>query len=477
MIALESFLPLIILGLGSLGFLLCGNFLRSYRIESLLAVALIVAAGCCTLNIGNSVVDGGVSSIWVDGFSKFLALLLCIGGILSIVANDRVVSSERQVDISEYYYLMLASLCGALLMVFAADYLTMFIGLEVMSLALYCLCGARLGQKRSSEAALKYFLLGCFSSAFFLYGVALWYGATGSLGISGNVAEIQASPALLIVSFLFLLIGIGFKLGLTPFHFWVPDVYQGSPTSVVTFMSYAVKVAAVAALLKIVIISFGILQGWAIAPLWIVSILAMCVGNVAALQQQNLTRMLAYSSVAQAGYILIGVITAAGSPEGVVAALFYLVSYCVMTIGAFASLSVLGAGSETVADLKGVGRKNPFLGAVMTLFFLGLAGLPPSLAGFVGKVYLFTSGLSEGFYGLVIIAAVNTAISCAYYCRVPYALFFQQEDDSAGRLKLSLGWAARTSLGICGVLVVILGIVPEHLVSVAQEAATALFIW
>ncbi len=476
MTALESFLPLLILGIGSLLFLVFGKVLTKYRLESVLATTLIAATGYCTLMMSNSVIDGAEASIWIDGFSKLLGVVLCAGGILTVVLNDQVVSKEQLVDRSEYYYLLLASLAGALLMVFAADYLTMFIGLEVMSLSLYCLCGGRLKQRSSSEAGLKYFLLGCFSSAFFLYGIALWYGATGSLSLSGSIGELSGSPELLIVSFLFLLVGIGFKLGLTPFHYWVPDVYQGSPTSVVTFMSYAVKVAGVGALLKIVIISFGVLQAWAIAPLWIVSILAMCVGNVAALQQQDIRRMLAYSSVAQAGYMLIGVITSGGSPEGVVAALFYLVSYCAMSIGAFGVLSVIGPSIARVSDLKGLGRRQPFLGVVMTLFFLGLAGLPPSLAGFVGKVYLFTAGLSEGYYGLVIIAAINSAISCAYYCRIPYALFFQSEETESGS-EILLSFATRASLTMCAFLVVMIGIAPDSLVLAAQEAATALLIW
>lgn len=476
MTALESFLPLLILGIGSLLFLVFGKVLTKYRLESVLATTLIAATGYCTLMMSNSVIDGAEASIWIDGFSKLLGVVLCAGGILTVVLNDQVVSKEQLVDRSEYYYLLLASLAGALLMVFAADYLTMFIGLEVMSLSLYCLCGGRLKQRSSSEAGLKYFLLGCFSSAFFLYGMALWYGATGSLGLGGSIGELSGSPELLIISFLFLLVGIGFKLGLTPFHYWVPDVYQGSPTSVVTFMSYAVKVASIGALLKIVIISFGVLQAWAIAPLWIVSILAMCVGNVAALQQQDIRRMLAYSSVAQAGYMLIGVITSGGSPEGVVAALFYLVSYCVMSIGAFGVLSVIGSSIARVSDLKGLGKRHPFLGVVMTLFFLGLAGLPPSLAGFVGKVYLFTAGLSEGYYGLVIIAAINSAISCAYYCRIPYALFFQSEETESGS-EILLSLATRASLAMCALLVVIIGIAPDPLVLAAQEAATALLIW
>lgn len=476
MTALESFLPLLILGIGSLLFLVFGKVLARCRLESVLATILIAATGYCTLRISNSVVDVTEASVWVDGFSKLLGVVLCAGGILTVVLNNQVVAKEQLVDSSEYYYLLLASLAGALLMVFAADYLTLFIGLEVMSLSLYCLCGGRLKQRNSAEAGLKYFLLGCFSSAFFLYGIALWYGATGSLSLSGSIGELSGSPELLIVSFLFLLVGIGFKLGLTPFHYWVPDVYQGSPTSVVTFMSYAVKVAAVGALLKIVIISFGVLQAWAIAPLWIVSILAMCVGNVAALQQQDVRRMLAYSSVAQAGYILIGVITSGGSPEGVVATLFYLISYCAMSIGAFGVLSVLGPSIACVSDLKGLGRRNPFLGAVMTLFFLGLAGLPPSLAGFVGKVYLFTAGLSEGYYGLVIIAAINSAISCAYYCRIPYAMFFQRGEAESGA-EILVSFATRASLAMCAFLVVMIGIAPDSLVLAAQEAATALLIW
>lgn len=476
MTTLESFSPVLILSIGSLAFLLVGNWFQSRRLESTVAVSLLGLALYSTCSLSNSAVESGLSGLWIDGFSKLLGAMLCGGGIAGVFLSSTVVAREQVVDRNEYYYLLLASLCGALLMVFAADYLTLFIGLEVMSLALYCLCGSRLGDKNSSEAALKYFLLGCFSSAFFLFGIALWYGATGTLSLNGNIGELVGLPTLLVVSFLFMLVGIAFKLGLAPFHFWVPDVYQGSPTTIVTFMSYAVKIAAVGALLKIVVVSFGVLQAWIMAPLWILSMLAMCVGNVAALQQQSIKRMLAYSSIAQAGYILIGVVTAGGSPDGVVASLFYLLSYCVMTIGAFGVLALFGGAVETVSDLKGLGRRAPFLGISMTLIFLGLAGLPPSLAGFIGKVYLFTSGISEGFYGLVIVAAINTAIACAYYCRIPYALFLQESDRDATPVE-GIGVGATASLAICVLLIVFIGIVPEKLVLYAQEAASALFIW
>jgi NADH-quinone oxidoreductase subunit N len=373
--------------------------------------------------------------------------------------------------INEYYYLLLTSLCGALIMVFASDFLTLFIGVEVASLALYCLCGARISDRRSSEASMKYFLLGCFSSAFLLYGIALWYGATGSLALepAGGVARsIGPTTAL---SFLMILVGIAFKIGLAPFHFWVPDVYQGSPTSVTTFMSCVVKVAAVAALLKIGTTTFGFSDLWAFGPLWILSIVAMTVGNFAALQQRSVKRMLAYSSVAQAGYMMIGIAVAGRTPEALSATLFYLVAYCAMTIGAFGVLSVMGPDVDDVKDLKGLGKRSPFLALSMTVLFLALAGLPPGLAGLMGKVYLFSAALSAKFYGLAIIAALNSALACAYYFRVPMAIYFQEAESHS---PVPVPFPAFVALGVCVVAVVFLGVFPEPLLAAVRAATESL---
>jgi NADH-quinone oxidoreductase subunit N len=320
---------------------------------------------------------------------------------------------------------------------------------------------------------MKYFLLGCFSSAFLLYGIAMWYGVTGSLAMTpiGNV--ISSTSPMLALSFLMIFVGVGFKIGLAPFHFWVPDVYQGSPTSVTTFMGCVVKVAAVAALVKVAASSFGFSQMWAVGPLWIASVISMTAGNLAALQQRSVKRLLAYSSVAQAGYMMIGLAVAGVSPEAVASTLFYLVTYCAMTVGAFGVLSIVGPDADTIDDLRGLSKRSPFLAAVMTLLFLALAGLPPGLAGLIGKLYVFSAALSAKFYGLAIIGALNSALACAYYFRVPMAMYFQEPREPQ---RVLVPYQAYLALSLCAVTVVMLGLMPEPLVAAARAAASSFFV-
>lgn len=470
--AIAPFAPILVLSLGSLSYLLCGAWIERLRLAGAVAVVLVAAAIWVTLGLGDS--TAAVSyGVVVNSGTRLLALVACVSALVSIVVTSGSIERENIVMLSEYYYLLLTSLCGALIMVFASDFLTLFIGVEIASLALYCLCGARVTQRRSSEASMKYFLLGCFSSAFLLYGIAMWYGVTGSLAmtVAGDAAN-SANP-MVALSFLMIFVGIAFKIGLAPFHLWVPDVYQGSPTSVTTFMSCVVKVAAVAALVKVAGSSFGFSEMWTTGPLWLASVVAMTVGNLAALQQRSVKRLLAYSSVAQAGYMMIGLAVAGVSPEAVASTLFYLISYCAMTVGAFGVLTVIGPDTDSIDDLRGLAKRSPFLAAVMTVLFLALAGLPPSLAGLIGKVYVFSAALSAKFYGLAIIGALNSALACAYYFRVPMAMYFQEPLD---KQRVVVPYQAYLALSLCAVMVVVFGLIPEPLVSAAQDAAQSLLV-
>lgn len=466
--ALASFAPILVLSLGSLGYLLGTKTIEKLRIGAALAAILIAVAAWFSVGLVESapVVRYGLS---ITSFSKLMCLVACCGAFVSVIATASSLEKEGITTVSEYYYLTISSLCGALIMIFASDFLTLFIGVEVASLALYCLCGARVTSRRSSEASMKYFLLGCFSSACLLYGIAAWYGATGSLVIAKSNALIAHGP-LMALSFILILVGIAFKIGLAPFHFWVPDVYQGSPTSVTTFMSCVVKVAAVAALVKISSSAFGYSEIWSSGSLWLLSMVAMTVGNLAALQQKSVKRMLAYSSVAQAGYMMIGLAVAGQGTGSIAATIFYLMTYCAMTVGAFGVLSVMGPDVDDVQDLRGLSKRSPFLALAMTLFFLGLAGLPPSLAGLMGKVYLFSSAIAAKYYGLAIVAALNSALACAYYVRVPIAIYFQPSDGAA---RVSVSRGAVLALAACAVAVVVFGLLPETLLVAAREAAAA----
>jgi len=464
--ALTPFTPILVLSVGSLGYLVGGRILEARRAAALFAVVLVAAAVWCTAGLSDSLAAVSYGVV-VNSGTRLLALVACIAALVSIVATSGALEQEKITMVSEYYYLTITSLCGALIMVFASDFLTLFIGVEVASLALYCLCAARVTERRSSEAAMKYFLLGCFSSGFLLYGIALWYGATGSLALDARGAVALNAP-IIALSFLMILFGLAFKLGLAPFHFWVPDVYQGAPTSVTTFMSCIVKVAAVAALVRIVGTSFGFSEIWVVGPLWIISVLAMTVGNLAALQQRSVKRLLAYSSVAQAGYMMMGVAVAGSAPGALGATFYYVIAYCAMTIGAFSVLSAIGPDADSIDDMKGLIKHSPFLAVCMTLFFLALAGLPPSLAGLMGKVYLFSSALSAEWYGLAIIAALNSALACAYYARVPLAIFSSSTEKGD---VLSVPFGAKVAIGACAIAVVVFGLLPERLIQAVRAAA------
>ena len=461
--ALTPYVPVLTLSLGSLGYLLSGQLLERMRLTAIYALGLIAVAAYLTVRLAPVPLAPGYGFI-VDNFTQFFALLACIGAFLSIIGTASSLTSEKLGMVSEYYFLMLTSLCGALVMIFASDFLTLFIGVEVASLGLYCLCGARISKSASSESALKYFLLGCVSSAFMLFGIALWYGNTGGLLIT----KPEVVNVLTIMSFILMMVGFAFKIGLAPFHLWVPDVYQGAPTSVTTFMSCVVKVAAFGALFKVALQAFELPSAWSTGILWFLSVVAMTVGNLAALQQRSIKRMLAYSSVAQAGYMMIGLTTLGADSSVLAASIFYLTSYCAMTIGAFTVLSVLGPDADDVQDLKGLVKRSPFLAVSMSLFFLALAGLPPSMAGLMGKVYLFSGALSTGFYGLAIIAVLNSALACAYYFRVPAAMLFQAP-ASPEPVRVSV--FSTFALTFCVAAVVGIGVFPEPLVAVCQTVA------
>jgi NADH-quinone oxidoreductase subunit N len=464
------FAPILVLSLGGLGYLLCGSWLERFRATSVLAVAILVAAICATIALPDS--TAAVShGVLVNAGTRLFALVACVSALVSIIATSSTLQREKIVMLSEYYYLLITSLCGVLVMIFASDFLTLFIGVEVASLALYCLCGAQVTERRSSEASMKYFLLGCFSSAFLLYGIAIWYGCTGTLSMVSPTAAAANSPSMLALSFLMIFVGVGFKIGLAPFHFWVPDVYQGSPTSVTTFMSCVVKVAAIAALIKVSASSFGFSEIWAVGPLWIVSVLAMTFGNLAALQQRSVKRLLAYSSVAQGGYMMMGLVAAGTSSTAVSATIFYMISYCAMTIGAFGVLGVIGPDADDIDALRGLGKRSPFLAAVMTILVLALAGLPPGLAGLIGKVYLFSEALNAHFYGLAVIAALNSALACAYYFRIPMAIYFLEANDPAS---IKVPVTAFIALSLCAACAIVFGVTPEPILQAVGDAVASM---
>jgi NADH-quinone oxidoreductase subunit N len=401
-------------------------------------------------------------TILLDNFALFFTQI-CIGAAaLTILSAVHYVREMRILE-GEFYVLILFATVGMIIMAASNDLMVFFLGLETMSVAVYVLTGMWRSSARSSEAAMKYFLMGSFATGFLLYGIALIYGATGSTHLGAISTFLSQSPAdwplYLVAGALLLLIGFGFKVAAVPFHFWVPDVYEGAPTPVTGFMSVAVKAAAFGAWARILLHRLSALDGEWIVPLWIIAVATMTLGNLLALSQSSVKRMLAYSSIAHAGYILIAVVV--GEEWGGGPLLFYLLAYTLMTIGAFAVLTALaetrGGPRETYADFAGLGYKRPFLALAMSVFMLSLAGFPP-LAGFTGKFYIFRSAVLSGHTLLAIIGVLNSLLSVAYYLRVIVAMYMQEGGAEGKAFRQSPYLYAAVTVAVLGTLY--LGIVP-----------------
>jgi NADH-quinone oxidoreductase subunit N len=406
-----------------------------------------------------------------DGFTVFFTLLLCAIGALAVLLSWDYVRRTR-INQAEYYALLLCSTMGMIVMAASNDLITVFLGLELMSLALYVLVGFRRSRLESNEAAMKYFLLGAFASGFLLYGIALLYGATGTTNLPAMARFLTGSAMignpLFLIGTLLLLTGFAFKVSAVPFHMWTPDAYEGAPTSVTAFMSVGAKAAGFAALLRVSLLVLGDVHAqWAPALSWIAA-LTMTVGNVSALMQSNLKRMLAYSSIAHAGYILVAVI--AGGPDGGAAALFYLAVYAFMNLGAFGILTLLGKGVEErvlMSDVQGLGFRQPLLGLALSLFMISLAGIPPT-AGFMGKVYVFNTAVQQGLIPLVIIGVLNSVVSVYYYLRVTVALYMQEPQGEATHVSWAL--PGTVALVVAAVVTVWIGLQASGLLEMAQRS-------
>ena len=410
-----------------------------------------------------------------DGFTLFFTLLFCGIGILgTLISWDY--ARRTGIGRAEYYALLVGSALGMILMAASNDLITIFLGLELMSLALYVLVGFRRSRLDSNEAAIKYFLLGAFASGFLLYGIALCYGATGTTNLTRMSEFLAASPiqdnTLLVVGGLLLLTGLAFKISAVPFHMWTPDAYEGAPTAVTGYMSAGAKAAGFAALLRLVLHPLaGLHQAW--GPLVaVVAVLTMTVGNVTALLQLNLKRMLAYSSIAHAGYLLVAVV--AGGTDGAAAALLYLAVYAVMNLGAFGVLTLLGREHEErvlLGDVAGLGFRKPWLGLAMAIFMLSLAGIPPT-AGFMAKVYLFGVAVRSGHVPLVIVAVLNSVVSVFYYLRVTVAMYMEEPQGEPTALSRSIPGAIALVAAVA--LTLWWGVQARVLLDVAQRSVLGL---
>ncbi|MDX9990956.1 MAG: NADH-quinone oxidoreductase subunit N [Anaerolineales bacterium] len=442
----------------------------------LAALGLLLALAVSLSQSGREAVGFG-GMVMLDGFSTFLTSLLAVSGLLGIgVAFNYI--KRMDIERGEYYALLLFSVVGMMLMAQASDLIVTFIALEILSIPLYILAAIAYPKTDSEEAGIKYFLLGAFASGFLVYGIALTFGATGSTALNQILASIAAGAAnlpLLVAGAGLILVGFGFKIAAVPFHMWTPDVYQGAPTSVTAFMAAGAKIAGFAALLRIFALGLPALAADLTQVLIVLSALSMLVGNFVAIVQTDIKRMLAYSSIAQAGYILMAFVPYA-NPQvhalSVSAALFYLVVYALTSFGAWGvviSLEKENGQGLKIDDYAGLARKQPFLAAAMTVFMLSLIGLPPTL-GLVGKFYLFRAVIAGGFYPLAVVGVLTSLISAYYYLRVVVKMYMQDGDPQVTRE----GWLDFT-IGAMAVLTVLVSFYPAPLFDWASRAVLALF--
>lgn len=439
-------------------------------------VALIAAIPLSLITFTNpGPAFGGM--LLIDGFATFFRLLVLIVGALTIILS-RPYFERENAESGEYYALLLFSIVGQCLMASANELIMIFLGLEISSISSYVLAGYLRRDSRNNEAALKYFLLGSFATAFFLYGISMVYGATGSTNLAdirqALISDALTTPdRLLFAAAALMFAGFAFKVGAAPFQVWVPDVYQGAPTPVAAFLSAGPKAAAFAVLLRVFFTTFIPFSDQWEPIIWVTALVTMLVGNLAALVQRNIKRMLAYSSVAHAGYVLIAIST--HSDIGTAAAMFYLAAYAFMNVGAFAVVAHCGRKGETrmeVTDFAGLAIHQPFLAAILAFFMFSLIGIPLT-GGFFGKFYIFKSAIDSQFYWLAALGLANSALAAYYYLRVVVVMYMYEPAEEVSTVPpLDLG--LKTVLGVCGAGTVFLGVFPTALLALVSNWAVFL---
>ncbi len=483
-ISIVAVLPAILIALTALAVLMLTPILPRDRQHTTGWVALggilLTLAVCVGLWAGQSAQYAFSRGVVLDGFGLFFDSASLVGSAIAVLLSLNYLTLE-DIDHGEYYSLLLFSIAGMMLLGSAHDLVVFFLALEGLSLALYVLAGFNRTSLRSEEAGMKYFLLGAFSFGFLLYGIALVYGATGVTAYTDIADALQrngdlVTAPLMRVGIGLILVGFGFKLAFVPFHQWTPDVYDGAPTPVTAFMSVGTKVAVFGALLRMMSVAFPAMRAdWSLI-LWGMAILTMLLGNVVALTQTSVKRLLAYSSIAQAGYVLIGVIARASDVSSAVpSVMFYLMSYTVMNLGAFAVVIALAERGEphtNIEDYAGLGRRQPLLAGAMAVFMFSLAGIPPT-AGFIGKFYLFYAAVEANYPELAIVGVIATAISVFYYLRIIVVMYLRQPDTSVAQTRLVVPGALSFSLMLTAVVTIGLGLFPVVLVWLTQAAQAA----
>jgi NADH-quinone oxidoreductase subunit N len=465
-------MPEMVLALGAMALLMLGAF-RGQGTTALvtgLAVCLLIVTGVLVLTLpaGKLVTFGG--SFIVDDFARFLKIVALIGSVATLVLSVEFLSDPSG-RIFEYSILVLLSTLGMMVLISAGDLIALYLGLELMSLALYVVAASNRDNVKSTEAGLKYFVLGALSSGMLLYGASLIYGFTGTVSFTGIAAVAKTGSIGIVFGIVFLLAGLCFKVSAVPFHMWTPDVYEGAPTPVTAFFASAPKVAALAVFTRVTLTAFpGIVTQWQQIVVF-VAIASMALGSFAAIGQRNIKRLMAYSSIGHMGFALVGL--AAGTAEGAQGVLVYIAIYVAMTLGSFAVILTMrrnGQSLENISDFAGLSRTNPVIAFIFAMLLFSLAGVPP-LAGFFGKWYVFVAAIKADLFTLAVIGVLTSVVGAYYYLSIVKVMYF---DEPLGRLdpvRLEFG----TVLAIAGVFNIFFFVYPGPLVSMASAAAKSLF--
>jgi len=478
-------LPELVLTGGACLLLLVDVFVpRSNRLLAWMTMGILGVAGVSLMAVDgvNTTVARGLVAI--DGFAFFFKILFLLAALLTVAMSSRYLAVEG-VRPGEYYFLIICATLGMMFMAGGIDLITLFIGLETMAVSFYVLVGYIRPNRRSNEAAIKYFVLGTFSMAILIYGMSLLYGLTGTTHLRTIATTLTAGDGglLLPLAVMLLVAGLGFKIAAVPFHMWAPDVYEGAPSPVTAFLSVGSKAASFAMLLRIFVeglpgfrlagvgVAWGVPFGWT-AFFYVLAVMTMTIGNIGALTQGNIKRMLAYSSIAHAGYVLIGIV--AGTTRGVTAALVYLMVYAFMQLGAFAVVVIMrraNTAGDELKDLTGLSTAHPAAAIAMLIFILSLGGIPPT-AGFMGKLWVFGAAIDAGYVWLAVIGVANSALSLYYYIRVVVFMWSPDPGGETAPLRISPALAAVLIAAAVGTIA--LGIYPRLLFGLAEVSASTL---
>src|SRR5438874_11266893 len=465
-------LPELVLAAGAMVLLLLGAYRgqQTTRLVTGLAICLLVLAGGLELLLPAGKLTTFAGGFIVDDFARFLKILTLIGSVATLVLSaEYLADSSRR--IFEYSILVLLSTLGMMVLISAGDLIMLYLGLELMSLALYVVAASNRDNAKSTEAGLKYFVLGALSSGMLLYGASLIYGFTGTVGFAGVAAAVKTGSVGIVFGLVFLFAGLCFKISAVPFHMWTPDVYEGAPTPVTAFFASAPKVAALAVFTRVALTAFpGIIPQWQQIVVF-VAIASMALGSFAAIGQKNIKRLMAYSSIGHMGFALVGL--AAGTAEGAQGVLVYIAIYGAMTLGTFAVILTMkrnGQHVEEIGDFSGLSRTNPLLAFFFAMLLFSLAGVPP-LAGFFAKFYVFVAAIKAGLFTLSVVGVLTSVVGAYYYLLIVKVMYFDEPLPQVDPMRMEL----RTVLAVAGLFNIFFFVYPGPLVSVATSAAKSLF--